>query len=245
MKLSDLLHSLNTGDTVLRWIEKVPGWVSAVQGGNIPDDAPNSVKGLHGFLGYGDEREFQLLLISLEEKLKGGRAAIEGFIEWHFFSGNNSPVEKALRWWYANAFRAFITKMSIATDAAELGTEKTVDKSTVDGVERITETIRKVRASNPNNSINFLFWMASTIQKAPTPEEGYQTVLRSFKNSNVPHLPEYDLQKLVVFGRRTKDVVRELEQSFIAYSQSIVAKAAERRARPKSFLERLLVDWKL
>lgn len=245
MKLSDILNWANTGDTALRWFEKIPGWVSAIQGGNIPNDAPNFVKGLHGIFGHGDEREFQLLLIVLEKKLEGSRSAIEGFIEWHFFSGDNTPLEKTLRWWYANAFRAFITKMSVTSEVADLGTKKTIDKSTVDGVERTEETIEKLRASNSNNSIDFLHWMAKTILDAPTREEGYQTVLRSFKNSNVPHMPDYDLQRLFVFGQNTKDVVRALEQSFITYSQSIAAKAAERRARPKSFLERLLVDWKL
>jgi hypothetical protein len=158
-----------------------------------PTNAPEKLKGVYGILGKEDERQFGRLLLELEaEELQ----LLEGFLHWHFIRfRDRSKVGAITAWWFMNAWRAHVTKLS--SENKEIGTSESKTNSTDATTNASTEvkTATKVYSAGGDESLNFLKKVAELIKSSPSPEEGYEAVLEHFKAAGVPHMPDEDTIK--------------------------------------------------
>lgn len=153
-----------------------------------PENIPHEAKALYGLFGIGDELAFQRLLLQLKPREK---EAIVGFLQWHFFENRRqSAVGGATVWWVGNAWRVYTTKLS--NPGKKVGSVEITETEKVGGKTTQRKESIDTFSSGGVQSLEFLQKIARTINSAPTPEAGYEKVLKMFEAAGVPRMPSQE-----------------------------------------------------
>lgn len=160
-----------------------------LKGHDPATEAPAKVKGWVGFLGYGDERQWLILLEKLEQKVPGGSIIISQFKMWHFRTSRNWASSLYVKW-RENQFRSVIIDMgdSQGTDIGDI--DQTITTKDGPSTEVITKIKKKLRSEGVNNGLDLLVRMHSIIQAevvSGRPQiRGFKKCLAYLKSAGVP-----------------------------------------------------------
>lgn len=201
--------------------------IGDVMGKKTRGDVPEELKGVYGLFGKEDERAISRLLVELPDE---DRKLVVKFLYWHFLRHQDrSHVGAVTVWWFMNAWRTHVTRLS--TPKSKTGTT-TTKQTVIDPVnpKDKTETITTTENSSGggNQSLDFLKKIAQIIKDAGPGNEvaGYEDVLRFFQASGVPQMPKEEtlvwlesrirgfspLQPFIAVHNRVNERVQEIAE---------------------------------